>query len=453
MEVLFVPLSFQLGAVDFSMACFSEDELSRLCADHVVQQAKVAMCGLDCGDVIEREVHMHGPAGKCISFRRSQVTASTVGELLRAAREALKREDVDVVCECTELQNLPTDAGLYDAVSRSYPKKLQAYVAASMERAKWLEDVLELQFETVRSLIYSSWWSSIQSGSLSTCQALVSPNQKTASMPGADSPELTLLVRELQTELLESVGPKGLSALEVAIDGGDADLCKVLVESRANLQNSLDQALSRLDLHGSSPRAKIEEVCRILHNGGVAVEAWQSKQPWDRCLRAAATGCTWLVEDLLQKDKLGFEDVVCPRTNWSLALEAAVTSNHSLMKLALQKGVEAAIHCDRSGRSVMHYAALQGDEQLLLMIAESMQAQGFRILDRIDAVDELGRVLRRCAFSDEHLPTRYVALGTQSCSVSDVQRALPPLFEEEAPFGTLHEALETSVQRNGPDAI
>ena len=46
--------------------------------------------------------------------------------------------------------------------------------------------------------------------------------------------------------------------------------------------------------------------------------------------------------------------------------------------------------CDRSGRSALHYAALQGDEQLLVMIAEGL---GQCALDHLDSADELGLAL------------------------------------------------------------
>ena len=317
--------------------------------------------------------------------------AATVGELLRAARNALE-VDVDVICEGVELQHLPSDLGLYDGVCRSFPATLQAYVAGSVERAKWLENLLELQIDSVRRLVYGCWWSSINSGCHSDCETLVSRSKRAQSAKSEPEPELVSLVRDLQEELMESVGPNGFSALETAIESGDANLCRILVEARANLETSLDRALVRLDCDHRQDGQNVEDVCRILWRDGVEIEsfeAWKSKKPWERCLRAAATGCTWLVEDLLQKEKLKFEDVVCPRTQWSLTLEAALTSNGSLMKLAMQKGRKVTT-CDRSGRSALHYAALQGDEQLLVMIAET---PGQCALDHLDSADELGLAL------------------------------------------------------------
>eukprot|EP00439_Symbiodinium_sp_Y106_P041620 s2708_g5.t1 len=323
------------------------------------------------------------------SRMEKEVVAATVGELLRAARNALE-VDVDVICEGVELQHLPSDLGLYDGVCRSFPATLQAYVAGSVERAKWLENLLELQIDSVRRLVYGCWWSSINSGCHSDCETLVSRSKRAQSAKSEPEPELVSLVRDLQEELMESVGPNGFSALETAIESGDANLCRILVEARANLETSLDRALVRLDCDHRQDGQNVEDVCRILWRDGVEIEsfeAWKSKKPWERCLRAAATGCTWLVEDLLQKEKLKFEDVVCPRTQWSLTLEAALTSNGSLMKLAMQKGRKVTT-CDRSGRSALHYAALQGDEQLLVMIAET---PGQCALDHLDSADELGR--------------------------------------------------------------
>ena len=329
--------------------------------------------------------------------------ASTVGELLREAREVFEHVDsMDVVCEYIELQSFPPEHGLYDAVCRSYPTKLQAFVTASAARATWLEDVLELQINSVRRLAYNSWWSSIHSRDYVACQALMSPSRQSqvsrskaeeaeprpGTSVGTDSLEMSL-VQELQVELLQSTGPGQLSALEVAIDTGDADLCMLLLDSRANLEGSLDRALAKL---AKGRIGKLEDVCRLLHRSGVEVESWQSMEPCVQCLRAAATGCTWLLEDMLRKHGMKFEDVVCPNSKWNLTLEAAVTSNHSLMKLALQDGTRS-LRCDRSGRSALHYAALQGDEQLLLMMAAAMPRDGLNL----DGPDELGDLLSRCA--------------------------------------------------------
>ncbi|CAE7560718.1 sec14 [Symbiodinium pilosum] len=339
---------------------------------HFVQDARVVMCGLRDGDLLEEEV-----------------TVATVGELLRAAEDLLK-DAVDVVCECRELQSLPKDLGLYEAVSRSYPAKLQAYVAANVQRARWLDAVFELQIDSARRLAYEHLWNSISSGDHSSyLEQLVdirvhSQRQSSSRQGTDDSPEL-LIVRDLQAELLESLGPMGRSPLEVAIDTSNAGLCKILVDSRANLQSSLDRALAKLeDSHVSAEKA--EEVCRILYDGGVTVEAWRSLRPWEQCMRAATTGCTWLVEDLLRKNSLKLENVLCPTTKWNLALEAAITSNRSLMKLALDGKI--VLECDRDGRSVLHYAALQGDQQLLLTILEA-QPQGIEL----DGADELGQAL------------------------------------------------------------
>ena len=330
------------------------------------------------------------------------MTVATVGELLRAAEDLLK-DAVDVVCECRELQSLPKDLGLYEAVSRSYPAKLQAYVAANVQRARWLDAVFELQIDSARRLAYEHLWNSISSGDHSSyLEQLVdirvhSQRQSSSRQGTDDSPEL-LIVRDLQAELLESLGPMGRSPLEVAIDTSNAGLCKILVDSRANLQSSLDRALAKLeDSHVSAEKA--EEVCRILYDGGVTVEAWRSLRPWEQCMRAATTGCTWLVEDLLRKNSLKLENVLCPTTKWNLALEAAITSNRSLMKLALDGKI--VLECDRDGRSVLHYAALQGDQQLLLTILEA-QPQGIEL----DGADELGQALGKCCCKHQiYLPS------------------------------------------------
>lgn len=370
-----------------------------------VQAARKALVAIQChqgatsasrGSPVRAKVSMFLWSGS--RMLEKEVVASTVGELIRAARDTLD-VDVDVICEGVELQHMPADLGLYDGVCRSFPATLQAYAAGSTERAKWLENLLELQIDSVRRLVYGCWWSSISFGCHSDCETLLSRSKSAQrarkSHPDVPEPEpeLVSLVRDLQEELIESVGPNGFSALETAIESGDANLCRILVEARANLENSLDRALVRLD-HGHGQNGQngqnVEDVCRILWRDGVEIEsfeAWKSKKPWERCLRAAATGCTWLVKDLLQKEKLKFEDVVCPRTQWNLTLEAALTSNGSLMELAMQNGKNVT-KCDRSGRSALHYAALQGDEQLLVVIAEGL---GQCALDHLDSADELGR--------------------------------------------------------------
>eukprot|EP00440_Ansanella_granifera_P075646 gb/GFBE01082083.1/.p1 GENE.gb/GFBE01082083.1/~~gb/GFBE01082083.1/.p1 ORF type:complete len:607 (+),score=134.02 gb/GFBE01082083.1/:1-1821(+) len=314
----------------------------------------------------------------------AQVSASHAAELLLAAQEAYARSGgtdkaLEVVCCGFDVHKLDSGAALLESVGKPPSSQLVAYMVPASTRSAWVEGLAEMYNTVCQKLVEKDWWDAILSEDLEASERFL-----TASSAGNP------LMDESRRLLLCSKGVDGRTAVEMAVDEQQEELLRHLAVARADLSGAMERTL-RLRAGGVTAGKEAETIGRLLCSQGAVVEAWQPLSPAERCIRAAATGCDWLMEETLRAEGLRdhIDQVVDKTSGWTLLHQAAVSGNEALLKTVLQKAPHLAQRCDSNGRGPFHHAAQEGWEDLLPILGLSMA--GDKLRDACDLRDELGR--------------------------------------------------------------
>eukprot|EP00929_Paragymnodinium_shiwhaense_P056514 TRINITY_DN28282_c1_g1_i1.p1 TRINITY_DN28282_c1_g1~~TRINITY_DN28282_c1_g1_i1.p1 ORF type:complete len:438 (+),score=91.70 TRINITY_DN28282_c1_g1_i1:225-1538(+) len=254
--------------------------------------------------------------------------------------------------------------------------------------------LLQLFGGMAQRLLRQQWIAAVGAGNLDTLQRLLDdavevPGLGSATKEGpaeAAGHSATTVPGGVRSRMLDWRSSDGRPALLMAVDDGNVELCRWLIEAAAdvNVEHAGGTALDRAVALGTPIG---DAIGQLLLQSGAEMSGRSSRRlssAVDVCFRAVTTGKEWMLDAALSGSSFRDRPQDCLRLpwKWSLLHQAVIDRHANILAWLTLRAPELLSTADAYGRRPLFYAAQEGYMELLPQLS-SEQA--------LDLADTSGR--------------------------------------------------------------